>query len=525
MWSIKILKGPRAGEKITLKEGDNTIGRSSQCDIYINSQGISKEHAKIVVHQGQATLIDLNSTNGTFVNGVRIQKQKLRFTDKISIFDIMMGFESMANFQNIQNLPAAYPTQGSGALQFQPQMENMPDVYSQKKNETFDNKDIMAKAEDYIDAVVLPGVYKIPENLEMKWSIATLVFVFVFIVTVLSVFPMIALTKSGIQKESQRRALSLAKSLAERYQISARDGSESSFSVVPFEREEGVKSAYIISSGDGTIMAPAKRAGTRPDDAFIHTGRKQDQAVSEQINDNEIGAMFPIKTFDNDTGSIKVLAHAVILYDMGSLSIDTSRTLSLFVQIFSIALLFGFLLYYFIYKIMEFPIKNLNKQIDSALKDNNAFAETKFQFPVLQELINNINTLISRSQNPQPQNSSLALVDTQMEAQNLIQNYPAGALAVDKNEYILSVNEMFSNISGLGSQSLQGLKLEQMSDQAFILSIRDLIEQSKHNNGLPVYNSLDFNGRNSRVCLQPLYDKTDIKYYIISVQFDGGGEF
>lgn len=138
--------------------------------------------------------------------------------------------------------------------------------------------------------------------------------------------------------------------------------------MVPFEREEGVKSAYIISSGDGTIMAPAKRAGTRPDDAFIHTGRKQNQAVSEQINDNEIGAMFPIKTFDNDTGSIKVLAHAVILYDMGSLSIDTSRTLSLFVQIFSIALLFGFLLYYFIYKIMEFPIKNLNKQIDSPFK-------------------------------------------------------------------------------------------------------------------------------------------------------------
>lgn len=524
MWSIKILKGPKAGEKFTLSEGDNTIGRSPQCDIYINSPGISKEHAKIVVQNGQITLVDLNSTNGTFVNGIRIQKQKLKLTDKISIFDIMMGFESnvpMSQIPSITPFPTSpsFSTQGNTALQYQPSAQGSEGL------QALEQKDFIGKAESYLENVLLPGVYKIPESLEMRWSLGTMIFAFVFVVTCLSVLPMIQLTKSGIQRESQRRALSLAKGLAERYQIATRDGLESSFSAAQFEREEGVKAAYIISSGDGVILAPAKKAGTRPDDSFVHSARKQDQSAVEQISDSEVGATYPIKTFDNETGFLKVLAHAVILYDVGAMSIDTNRTVSLFAQVFAIAALFGFILFYFIYKVFEFPLRNINTQIDNALKDGNGFAESKYQFPVLQELINNINTLINRAQNPTPLSGSLALVDSQIEAQNLVQNYPSGALALDKNEYILAVNEMFLDIAGMGSQNLQGLKLDQISDQAFILSVKDLVEQSKASNGLSVFNSLEFNGRNARISLQPLYDKADVKYYLISLQFQDGGGF
>lgn len=522
MWSVKILKGPKAGEKFSLSEGDNIIGRSPQCDIYINSPGISKEHAKIVVFNGNITLVDLNSTNGTFVNGVRIQKQKIKITDKVSIFDILIGFESSAPAAQMPSIPSFQaPTayQGNTALQYQPSQQSTPSL------QAIENKDAFAKAEDYIEKVLLPGVYKIPESLEMKWSIGTMILAFVFIVTCLSVIPMIELTKSGIQRESQRRALSLAKGLAERYQIATRDGMEGSFSTAQFEREDGVKAAYIINSGDGTILAPAKRAGSRPDDAFVHSARRQDQAQANQISDSEVGATFPIKTFDNETGSLKVIAHSVILYDMGSLAIDTNRTISLFSQIFVIALIFGFILFYFIYKVMEYPIKNLNIQIDSALKDGSGFAESKFQFGVLQELINNINTLINRAQNPVPQGGALALVDPQTEAQNLVQNYPSGALALDKNEYILAVNEMFLEVAGMGSQNLQGMKLDQATDQAFILSVKDLIEQSKTSNGLTVFNTLEFNSRSGRLGLQPLYDKSDVKYYLLTFQFSDGGGF
>jgi len=57
---------------IPLLEGVNVIGRAADAAIPIQSPGISRYHARIVVTCGEATLEDLGSKNGTSVNGGRI---------------------------------------------------------------------------------------------------------------------------------------------------------------------------------------------------------------------------------------------------------------------------------------------------------------------------------------------------------------------------------------------------------------------------------------------------------------------
>jgi DNA-binding winged helix-turn-helix (wHTH) protein len=57
---------------IPLLEGANVIGRASDAAIPIDSPGISRHHARIVVTHGEATLEDLGSKNGTHLNGSRI---------------------------------------------------------------------------------------------------------------------------------------------------------------------------------------------------------------------------------------------------------------------------------------------------------------------------------------------------------------------------------------------------------------------------------------------------------------------
>jgi hypothetical protein len=57
---------------ITLKEGENTVGRADDNDICITEGGVSSHHGKIIVSGSNVTLVDLNSTNGTAVNGARI---------------------------------------------------------------------------------------------------------------------------------------------------------------------------------------------------------------------------------------------------------------------------------------------------------------------------------------------------------------------------------------------------------------------------------------------------------------------
>lgn len=65
-----------------------TIGRNPANDIIINNPNVSSNHAVIVVEdRGDIILRDLNSTNGTFVNGKRISEAKIKSTDKVQVCD------------------------------------------------------------------------------------------------------------------------------------------------------------------------------------------------------------------------------------------------------------------------------------------------------------------------------------------------------------------------------------------------------------------------------------------------------
>jgi DNA-binding winged helix-turn-helix (wHTH) protein len=61
-----------AGEQITLRDGENVIGREKDAAAWIESASVSRRHARIVVSGGRATLEDLGSKNGTFLRGRRI---------------------------------------------------------------------------------------------------------------------------------------------------------------------------------------------------------------------------------------------------------------------------------------------------------------------------------------------------------------------------------------------------------------------------------------------------------------------
>jgi DNA-binding winged helix-turn-helix (wHTH) protein len=55
-----------------LTTGENTIGRGVEADIRVDSEWVSRRHARIVVSEGSAFIEDLGSKNGTFIRGKRI---------------------------------------------------------------------------------------------------------------------------------------------------------------------------------------------------------------------------------------------------------------------------------------------------------------------------------------------------------------------------------------------------------------------------------------------------------------------
>jgi len=76
-----------------------TVGRSSQCDIQIVTQFVSREHARLAVGpRGTVVIEDLGSTNGVFVNAARVERQELRHGDLVTVGETQFRFlESMAH--------------------------------------------------------------------------------------------------------------------------------------------------------------------------------------------------------------------------------------------------------------------------------------------------------------------------------------------------------------------------------------------------------------------------------------------
>ena len=84
-----------SGQRIGLNQGTVTVGRLPECTISINDSNISRQHAEMRQGGGGYVVVDLNSTNGTLVNGIRINgEQRLSDGDIISFGSTHVRFEA-----------------------------------------------------------------------------------------------------------------------------------------------------------------------------------------------------------------------------------------------------------------------------------------------------------------------------------------------------------------------------------------------------------------------------------------------
>jgi len=84
MPSIRILSGSLENQEIELTPDPMVVGRSSACNIRIGDAGVSSKHAKLWCEDGVYFVMDLGSTNGTFVNDKDVDREQLNDGDVIT---------------------------------------------------------------------------------------------------------------------------------------------------------------------------------------------------------------------------------------------------------------------------------------------------------------------------------------------------------------------------------------------------------------------------------------------------------
>ena len=403
MWCIRVLSGKMAGEIFNLKSGSNKIGRAPDCDVTIANPGISKVHAQIDVLGNKLVITDLNSSNGTFVNGIQIRTQNIGEGDKISIYDTM--FELLPADSNI--LPMRPGQENTGEVYEQAmqvyQGNAAPDLHAQPNSEQpqaqpqtqSSPQNAFEYVSHYFENVVMPGIYRLTEWMEFRVVLIVFCIINVLAATVLSTIPLTQILKEGIEERSRDRALSLAKALAVSNQSAIQQGLFMGVNTHMVDNEPGVDEKYVIDN-EGRIIAPHSLAQQIPDEPFVHEARRYGKAAVKQLSSSKIGALVPIIGRNSQTGLEAPVAHAVIIYNMGRYAIDSERTFSLFVQSLFIALLVGGVVFFFLYRVVLHAVTQVNSQISNSLRTGEGQIQLKYQFPELQEMIANINSALSR---------------------------------------------------------------------------------------------------------------------------------
>src|SRR3712207_998376 len=85
---LRITSGANAGQTVDVTGNEFTIGRDAACDLTISDGKASRRHASLkALPDGRATLVDLGSSNGTYVNGQRVQTAVLNGNEQVQIGD------------------------------------------------------------------------------------------------------------------------------------------------------------------------------------------------------------------------------------------------------------------------------------------------------------------------------------------------------------------------------------------------------------------------------------------------------
>ena len=92
--------------EIPLLEGVNVIGRAVDAAIHIDSPGISRHHARIIVRHGEAILEDLGSKNGTHLNGTTVTAPcRLSDGNEIGLGGVVLRFRIGPHAGPTETLP------------------------------------------------------------------------------------------------------------------------------------------------------------------------------------------------------------------------------------------------------------------------------------------------------------------------------------------------------------------------------------------------------------------------------------
>jgi predicted component of type VI protein secretion system len=144
-----VTKGRTQNRTIELRSAETIVGRQSGCGLRIPASDVSRRHCRLVIQDGLLTVEDLQSVNGTFLNGVAVTSRRLaRPGDELQIGPLTFVIDyplHEAPRDKIFNKPAPPAQEGEALGEFE---------LVEEEAEALDDVEVLDEVEEVAEAAV-----------------------------------------------------------------------------------------------------------------------------------------------------------------------------------------------------------------------------------------------------------------------------------------------------------------------------------------------------------------------------------
>jgi pSer/pThr/pTyr-binding forkhead associated (FHA) protein len=89
---LEVREGPGKGQKCVLDDQEFIIGRSEKSTLSLESEEVSRQHARLTRIEGEYLIEDLESRNGIVLNGLKVHSAVLRDGDQLQLGDVVLNY-------------------------------------------------------------------------------------------------------------------------------------------------------------------------------------------------------------------------------------------------------------------------------------------------------------------------------------------------------------------------------------------------------------------------------------------------
>ena len=519
MYKLVVVGGKLRGEEFELHDGENTLGRSEECDIPFAVNGVSKKHMAVTVTGDAAYLQDMGSSNGTFLNGKIIKRATIKNGDKIALPDSILQVVYVEE-KKIVIKKRARDEEEDEDVDFMSEAPPIPEALPAKLIWAFKYK-------------LMPVFHGVNEEYEWRILFGILLALLSVVTITLTIFPVIQTSRRTLLLETAERGAHYAEEIARTNSRALESKNVDQLNTAFMNNIKDVR-GYDLFDLEGRIVRPLVRMNSYIEDThsikvkeWAEKTKSEDSIYKKRLPGGEIGIGRKIISFNMKTGTTEPVGIIAIRFSPKSLAVEAQESTKSYLEALMTSFLVAIIFFSIVYYLTIKPLEEMKYQIEEALRGKRRNLDSRFLFSEMNGLRSSVNSILQRIRELQSEevDSEFAEMESDEGYVNTLKEFMLGAgvgvVVLDSEKAVQGLNSEAEDITGIRESSSQGMNISDVSrEKGFAGTVIELCDNSANNGGTSQEGEYELQGNPYSIHVTSLLGKDNFAkaYYITFIR-------